>query len=102
GEVAVAKHVARAVDTGALAVPKADHAIDLALAAQLRLLRAPQRGRGDILVEACLEPHVVAVEIALGAQELLIERAEWRAAIAGDVTRRVEAGAAGRGPLAWG
>src|SRR5262249_27547328 len=29
-----------------------------------------------------------------GAQELLIERAEWRAAIAGDVTRRVEAGAA--------
>src|SRR6516165_5146745 len=94
GEVRVAKYITGAVDAGAFAVPKAEHAIELALATQLRLLRAPQRGRGDVLVEACLEANVVTVEIALRAQELLVEGAEWRPAIARDIARRVEAGAA--------
>ncbi len=41
GEIGVAEHVAGAVDARPLAVPHAEHAIVLALAAQLRLLRAP-------------------------------------------------------------
>ena len=94
GEIGVAEDVAGAVDARPLAVPEAEHAVELALAAQLRLLRAPQRGRGDVLVEAGLEADVVFVEDALRADELLVEGAERRAAIAGDVARGVEAGAA--------
>ena len=59
GEIGVAEHVAGAVDARALAVPHAEHAIVLALAAQLGLLRAPQRGGGEVLVEAGLEEDVV-------------------------------------------
>src|SRR5919198_2584946 len=86
--------IAGAVDTGPLAVPEAEHAVEFALPAQFRLLRAPDRGRGDVLVEAGLEADVVFVERALGADELLIEGAEWGAAIAGDVARGIKAGAA--------
>ena len=55
GEVGVAEDVAGAVDARALAVPDAEHAVVLALAAQLGLLRAPERGGGEVLVEAGLE-----------------------------------------------
>ena len=41
GEIGVAEHVAGAVDARTLAVPEAEHAIELALAAQFGLLRAP-------------------------------------------------------------
>ena len=41
GEIGVAEHVAGAVDARPLAVPHAEHAVVLALAAQLGLLRAP-------------------------------------------------------------
>ncbi len=62
GEIGVAEHVAGAVDARALAVPDAEHAIELAFAAQLGLLRAPQRGRGEVLVEAGLEHDVVRLQ----------------------------------------
>ena len=84
----------RAVDARALAVPDAEHAVVLALAAQLGLLRAPQRGGGEVLVEAGLEHDVVRREHAARALELLVEPAERRAAIAGDVAGGIEAGAA--------
>src|SRR5262245_35529825 len=89
----MAKNVAGAIDAGSLAVPEAEHAVELAFAAQLGLLRAPQRGRSNVLVDAGLETDVVLVERTLGADELLVERAERRAAIAGDEARGVEAGA---------
>ena len=41
-----------AVDARALAVPHAEHAVVFALAAQLGLLRAPERGGGEVLVDA--------------------------------------------------
>ena len=95
GEIGVAEHVAGAVDARALAVPHAEHAVVLALAAQLGLLRAPERGRGEVLVEAGLEQDVVRCRAQLlRAHELLVEPAERRAAIAGDVAGGVEAGAA--------
>ena len=58
GEIGVAENVAGAVDAGALAVPHAEYAIELALAAQFGLLRAPQRGGGEFLVDAGLELDV--------------------------------------------
>src|SRR5215472_12190357 len=94
GEIGVAEDVAGAVDAWPFAVPEAEHAVELALPAQLGLLRAPDRGGRDILVEAGLKADVVFVERALRADELLVEGAERRAAIAGDIARGVEAGAA--------
>ena len=83
----MAKNVAGAVDAGPLAVPHGEDAVVLALAAQLGLLRAPDRGRGQVLVDAALEADVVRLEKWLGAQELAVKAAERRAAIAGDKTR---------------
>ena len=94
GEIGVAEDVAGAVDARSFAVPEAEHAVELALAAQLGLLRAPDCGRGDVLVEAGLKADVVFVERALRADELLVEGAQRGAAIAGDIARGVEAGAA--------
>ena len=93
GGVGVAQHVAGAVDARPFAVPDAEHAVVLAFAAHLGLLRAPQRGRGKVLVEAGLEHDVVRLEDAFGALELVVEPAQRRAAIAGDIARGIEAGA---------
>ena len=91
GEVAVAEGIARAIDARALAVPHAEHAVVAAFAEQLGLLRAPQRGRGEVLVDRRLDLDVVVVEKPAGGGELLVEAAERRAAIARDVARRVMA-----------
>ena len=63
GEIGVAERVAGAVDARPLAVPDAEHAVVLALAAQLGLLRAPQRGRGEVLVDGGLEQRVARREM---------------------------------------
>ena len=94
GEVGVPERVARAVDARPLAVPHAEDAVVAPLAAHLRLLRAPHGGRGEVLVHAGLEEDVVRLEERLGALELLVEAAERRAAIAGDVAGGVQPGAA--------
>ncbi len=94
GEIGVAEHIAGAVDAGTLAVPHAEHAIELAFAAQFGLLRARQRGGGEVLVDAGLEQNVGSAQAGPARAELLVERAERRAAIAGDVAGGIEAGAA--------
>ena len=95
GEIGVAEHVAAAVDARALAVPEAEHAVEAAFAAHFGLLRAPDRGRREFLVEARLEMDVVGREQVLAIlRELQIEAAERRAAIAGDEAAGVQAGAA--------
>ena len=90
----MAQHVAAAIDAWALAIPKREHAVIFAFAANLRLLRAPDRGRGQILVEARHEQDIIVVEIGLRAVHLRVDAAERRAAIARDQTGGVEAGAA--------
>ena len=90
GEVGVAEHVAGAVDAGALAVPHAEDAVVFALAAQFRLLRAPYRGGGEVLVDAALEADVAFFEERFGAEELAVEPAQRGAAIAGDEARGIE------------
>ena len=84
------EHVAGAVDAGTFAVPHAENAVVFALAAQLGLLRAPHRCCGEILIDAALEPDIVFFEKRPGAQELAIQAAERRAAIAADKSRGIE------------
>ena len=61
--IAVAEHVAAAVDAGALAVPDADHAIMVGAGRQIKLLRAPDRGGREVFVHAGLELDVVLFEM---------------------------------------
>ncbi len=94
GEIGVAEDVAGAVDARALAVPHGEHAIELAFAAQLGLLRAPDGGGGEVFVEPALEADVAFFELPLGADELLVEAGERGAAIAADEAGGVAPGAA--------
>ena len=84
GEVAVAEDVAGSVDAGTLAVPHGEHAIDGGTGAEADLLRAPDRGRREVLVDAGLEVDPVRVQVAAGGPKLLVEAAEGRAAITRD------------------
>src|SRR5271169_5942427 len=84
GKISMAEYVAGAVDAGALAVPHGENAIELAFAAQLRLLGAPHRGCGQVFVDAALEADVALFEKSFGADELAVETAERRAAVAAD------------------
>ena len=71
GEIGVAKRVAGAVDARPLAVPEAEDAVVAALAAHLRLLRAPDGRGGEILVEAGPEDDVrCRRSCCLGAPEI--------------------------------
>ena len=62
--VGMAHNVAGAIDAGPFAVPKAEHAVMGALAAQFGLLRTPQRSGREILVQPRLEHHTRIGQIA--------------------------------------
>ena len=90
GHVGMAHHVARPVDARSLAVPEAEDAVELALAAQLGLLTAP-KGRGrQIFVQTRLELHIASGQHRLGPRHLHVDRAKRRAAITGDVSGGVQ------------
>ncbi len=88
--VGVLQRVGRAVHAGTLAVPDAEHAVARRVVVEAELLRAPQRGRGEVLVDAGLEHDVMRIEVPARGDERVVVRAERRAAIAGDEARRVE------------
>ena len=90
--IAVAEHVAAAVDAGALAVPDADHAIIFGAGREIELLRAPDRGGGQVLVHAGLELDVVLLEMFSCGEQLLVIAAERRPAVTGDEACGVETG----------
>src|SRR5207247_10782569 len=87
GEIGMAKDIAGAVDPGTFAVPEAEHPVEFALPAEFRLLRAPDRSRSDVLVEAGLETNVVFIERALRADELLVKRSEKETTLLREIAR---------------
>ena len=92
GEIHVLEDVAAAVDARALAVPEGEHAVVVGVADEVHLLRAPDGGRGEFLVHARHELHVVRFEVRLRLPERLVEAAERAAAIPGHEARGVQAG----------
>ena len=92
--VAVLQGVAGAVDAGALAVPHGEDAVDFGAGVGLDLLRAEDGGGGEVLVDGGEELDAGLGEAVLAAPELEVERAERRAAVAGDEAAGVEAGLA--------
>ena len=93
-EIAAVQRIACAIDAGTLAVPHAEHAIDTLAGKRVELLRAVKHGRGEVFVDARLEPDVLRGEHFLPAPELPVEPAQRRAAIAGDQPAGVQAGGA--------
>ena len=91
GKICVTQGVARAVDARPLAVPDAEHAIDGRAGKAVEILGAPDRGRGEVLVESGAEDDVVALEQRRRAPELDVVAPERRAAIAGNISAGVEA-----------
>ena len=89
-EIDMAQRVAAAVDAGSLAVPNGKYAVEPAFAAHFRLLRAPDGGGREILVQARHEQDVMGLEKRLRPVHLGVDAAERRAAIAGDEARRVQ------------
>ena len=90
--VAVLHDVEAAVDPGALAVPHGKDAVIFGVRILVELLRAPDGGHRQVLVQARLELDVILVEELLGPPEILVDAAEGRAAIARDEAARLEAG----------
>ena len=92
GHVGVLEDVGAAVDARALAVPDAEHAVELLrLRIEVELLRAPDRGRRQLLVDAGLEDDVLRGEVLLRRPQRLVVAAERRAAVAADEAGGVEA-----------
>ena len=90
--IGVAKCIAGTVDARPLAVPQREYAIVLALAAKLRLLRAPHCRRSEVFVETGMEHDIVLLDQLLCALECIFQRSDRRTAIAADVTSGVEPG----------
>src|SRR5260370_28548930 len=88
--VAVAEHIAAAVDDGALAIPDADHAIVPGARREIELLRAPDRGGREVFIHARLEFDVVLLEVLARGEQLLVVAAARRTAVAGDVAEGAE------------
>ncbi len=90
GRVAVLQRVAAAVDPRPLAVPDRKDAVIFGAGEQPDLLAAPHRGGGQLLVDRRLKLYMVALDKAARAPQRLVERAERRAAIAGNKAAGVE------------
>ena len=98
-QIAVTERIAGAIDAGALAVPNAEHAVVFRLAGERDLLGAGTRGGRQVFVQARLEHDVVLLQKFLRRSQLLIVAAQRRAAIAGNIARRVVAGSEVAAPL---
>jgi len=88
--IGMLERVHRAVDAGPLPVPDAEDAIDLGAGIEADLLATPDRGRGQILVEAGYEGDVIGLQMRLGPPQRMVVHAERRPAIAGDETCGLE------------
>ncbi len=76
GVVGVFHGIARAIDAGALAVPHGEDAVGGVAGEQRGHLRAPDRGHGEVFVEAGFEDDVFGLERLGGGEGLDVEPAE--------------------------
>ncbi len=90
--IAMLEHVAGTVNARPLAVPDAEDAIEIGLAEHGKLLRAPDAGRGQILVHARLEMDIVVFQERLRLPQGLVIQTERRAAIARNKTAGFQTG----------
>ncbi len=90
GSVGMPEHIATAVDTGALAVPHAEHAIVLGALENTDLLCAPHRGGCQVFVDPRMKYGVIGFQMIAGFPQRLVEPAQGGAAVAGDETGSIQ------------
>ena len=90
--IAVLEHIAAAVHARTLAVPHGKHAVVFRAREQVGLLRAPDHGRAQVLVQARRELDTAGGQMFLGLPQLQVEAAQGRAAVAGNKAGGVQAG----------
>ena len=93
-KVAVPERIAGAVDTRSLGVPHRKYAVIETIASPPRLLGSPDRGRCEILVHRRKETDIASLEFVFCKRELLIQSAQRRTAITGDITGCAQPGTA--------
>ena len=91
-KIGMLEHVAAAVHTGALAVPHREHAVVLGARVHVDLLAAPDRGRSQVLVQSRPKLDVRLGKKFFRTPQRKVERAQRRAAIAGDEAGGVQPG----------
>ena len=94
GEVGMLEHVAAAIDARPLAVPHGEDAVAPRTGQQVQLLRAPDRGGRQVLVDARLEADVLRSQERRRLVQCGVEPAQRRTAVARHITGRVQAGGA--------
>src|SRR5262249_31950738 len=90
GGVRMLERIERAIDARTLAVPDAEHAIDLGAGKHADLLATPHGSRREVFVQAGDEGDVMLLQEGFCAPQRVVVHAERRAAIAGDEARGVQ------------
>ncbi len=90
GSMAVVQGIARAVYTGALAIPHGEHAIDGTVGTLASLLGAHNHGGGQVFVNSGLETNLGLVQILLGLPHDHVHATQRRTTVAGDKTGGVQ------------
>ncbi len=74
--IGMLEHVAAAIDPRPLAVPHAKHAVMLGAGREIDLLRTPNRGCGEIFIDAGLKHDLVLHQMGFGFPQRLIQPAQ--------------------------
>ena len=86
GHVGMLEHIGAAVHARPLAVPDAKHPVVASRVSRRKteLLRAPDGGGGQLLIDAGLEVDVMLAQVILGLPQRLVVAAQGRAAVTAD------------------
>ena len=90
GGIGMAEHIAGAINAGTFAVPNAENAIQTRAGCQMHLLRTPNGGCGQILIQPRLKHHIMRAEPFRLARQFPVKSAKRRSAIAGNETAGAE------------
>ena len=93
GQIGVLESIAAAVDAGTLSIPDAEHAVVFGIGQQVGGLAAQDGGGGQLFVDGGDEANVMVVEQRRDLLQDHIERADGRAAVAGDQAAGADAAA---------
>ena len=92
GRIGVLEHVAGTIDAWPLAIPDAEHAVVFGAGKQTDLLRSPHGGRSQFFIYAGRKKDVLILQKFFRLPQRLIVTTERRSTIAGNESRRVQAG----------
>ena len=80
----MAQHIARAIHARPLAIPNTENTIQTRAGRKVHLLRAPNGGRGEILIQAWLKHHIMGAQPFGLSRQFPVKGAKRRPAIAGN------------------